>query len=88
MDKIRIDWEGFDVPEQRKAIWNPSNLRWMARNIGVRNSAHPRLSEVVEILRGWERIGVLTRREDAVGLLPAESREVAQLINRMPKRPN
>lgn len=56
MNKILCDaglevpdlWEGFDIPEHRKDIDNVSNARWILRNLAIRNSNHPRLSEVLD----------------------------------------
>ena len=31
----------MDVPEMRKDVTNLSNVRWLNRNIGVRNGKHP-----------------------------------------------
>ena len=33
--------EGMDVPEMRKDVTNAANLRWLNRNIMIRNSEHP-----------------------------------------------
>jgi hypothetical protein len=64
MDKILSDagleipdpWEGFDIPEHRKDIDNPSNAGWVLRNLAIRNGNHPRLSDILnlakEIVRG------------------------------------
>ena len=57
MDKILRDaglevpdrWEGFDIPEQRKDIDNVSSARWILRNLAIRNSNHPRLSEMLDL---------------------------------------
>ena len=47
--------EQMDVPERRMPV-SRSNLRWLSRNLAVRNSDHPLFSEardlVIELLRG------------------------------------
>jgi len=32
--------KGMDVPEHRKNKVTPQNLRWLLRNLGIRNSGH------------------------------------------------
>ena len=34
--------ESMDVPEMRKDVTNNSNLRWLNRNIMIRNGEHPK----------------------------------------------
>ena len=36
----------MDIPETRRVI-NAKNLRWLLRNIRVRNGKHPRIKEVI-----------------------------------------
>ena len=61
-----IDWTGFDVPELRKNIDKPEDARWILRNLGIRNSKHPRFKEVInqckdmEIL--WKILRLLEKR--------------------------
>ena len=47
--------EQMDVPERRMPV-SRSNLRWLSRNLAVRNSDHPLFSEtmdlVIQLLRG------------------------------------
>ena len=43
-----INWEGFDVPENRKDIDRPENARWLLRNLSIRNSEHPRIQKVMK----------------------------------------
>ena len=40
----------MDLPAMRREI-NESNLRWMMRNIRVRNGNHPRIKEVLGELK-------------------------------------
>lgn len=51
-DDSGIDWAGFDVPERRREDW-----RWLARNLWIRNADHPRLDEVMEIVKANIRLG-------------------------------
>jgi hypothetical protein len=39
--KLRMLLESMDVPEMRRDVSNDSNLRWLNRNLMVRNSEHP-----------------------------------------------
>jgi hypothetical protein len=42
--------KSFDLPAHRKAKTNKSNLLWLSRNIKVRNSDHPNLERVLELI--------------------------------------
>lgn len=33
--------EDMDVPANRRDITDPSNVRWLLRNLAIRNSKHP-----------------------------------------------
>ena len=41
----------FDVPGGRRDITKITNVRWLLRNIRVKNSNHPRLDDMVEALK-------------------------------------
>ena len=41
---------GFDVPAHRKDKTTPQNLRWLVKNLGARNSGHPRYADAVKRL--------------------------------------
>ena len=43
--------EEMDLPEMRKNLNNSSNLRWLMRNIGVRNRENPRFKEATGLIR-------------------------------------
>ena len=48
MDKLPID---MDLPTSRTDLSKMDNLRWLVRNMGVRNSDHPQFhSELRRIL--------------------------------------
>lgn len=41
----------FDLPEARKTASDKSDLLWLARNMGARNSGHPRHGEAMGHLK-------------------------------------
>ena len=43
--------EQMDVPQMRKDLSNPSNVRWLLRNLQVRNNKHPQIGELMKMLR-------------------------------------
>ena len=45
----------MDVPEARKNLNELSNLRWLQRNLLIRNGNHPRAVEVVETIAKMAR---------------------------------
>lgn len=45
-DKLQEIIAEMDVPSQRKG-----DLRWLSRNLGVRNSNHPRFGEAVILIK-------------------------------------
>ena len=40
----------LDIPDMRRDTSKPENIRWLLRNLGVRNSAHPKFDEIVKDL--------------------------------------
>lgn len=46
--------EGFlalmDVPEMRKNVRSSANLRWLSRNLGVRNGQDPMFPTTMELI--------------------------------------
>lgn len=59
MDQETIDrkikaLEGFlalmDVPEMRRNVRAPANLRWLSRNLGVRNGQDPMFPTTMELI--------------------------------------
>jgi len=59
MDQETIDrkikaLEGFlalmDVPEMRKNVRSSANLRWLSRNLGVRNGQDPMFPTTMELI--------------------------------------
>ena len=45
----------MDVPETRKDLNKLSNLRWLQRNLLIRNGNHPKAVEVVEVIAKMAR---------------------------------
>ena len=45
----------MDLPVMRTNLNNFSNLRWLMRNIGVRNREHPRFKEATGLIRNLVR---------------------------------
>jgi hypothetical protein len=44
----------MDLPTSRRDISKPENIRWMLRNIRMRNLDHPSIGEAVELLKKEE----------------------------------
>ena len=42
--------EDMLIPEMRKDVSKPENVRWLLRNISIQNRNHPELSRVIEEL--------------------------------------
>ena len=51
--KIEIP-EDMIVPENNRDTTNPRNRRWLLRNLGIRNSTHPKFKEIMEKLKKEE----------------------------------
>jgi len=45
----------MDVPETRKDLNKLSNLRWLQRNLLIRNGNHPKAVQVVEVIAKMAR---------------------------------
>ena len=41
----------MDIPDVRRDLSRASNLRWLLRNIRVRNGNHPRVVEVLDKIK-------------------------------------
>jgi len=41
----------FDIPDLRCDITNASNVRWLLRNLRVRNSTHKKIDETIDMLK-------------------------------------
>ena len=47
--------EEMDVPDERKNLNELANLRWLQRNLLIRNGNHPRAVQVVEFIAEMAR---------------------------------
>ena len=47
----------MEIPEFRRDVCELSNLRWLLRNISIRNSQHPQHLEAQDLLRKMLPIG-------------------------------
>lgn len=54
--KLRLHFliEDMDIPEMRRQL-GPSDIRWLARNIGINNGHHPKLGEAKALIGKIER---------------------------------
>jgi len=43
--------EDMDVPLSRRDTNKPENIRWLMRNLSIRNSEHPSFKEVIDVLK-------------------------------------
>ena len=41
----------MDVPDMRKDITNGSHVRWLLRNLAIRNRDHPKFKEAIRHLQ-------------------------------------
>jgi len=48
--------EEMDIPEMRKDIKRLSNLRWLQRNLLIRNRKHPKAAEAIGIIKLLARV--------------------------------
>ena len=48
--------EEMDVPEMRKDVKRLSNLRWLQRNLLIRNRKHPKAAEAIGIIKLLARV--------------------------------
>ena len=43
--------EEMEIPEMRKNLNRLANVRWLRRNLLIRNKNHPRAAEALEIIK-------------------------------------
>ena len=48
--------EEMDIPEMRKDVKRLSNLRWLQRNLLIRNRKHPKAAEAIGIIKLLARV--------------------------------
>lgn len=61
--RLREILENMDVPFLRKVVVEVNDLKWLNRNLSIRNNRHPQFEEamviIVELLReGWKPISI------------------------------
>jgi len=49
--QLQLILSSMDVPEIRQDLSRLANVRWLQRNLGVRNGGHPQLKECFAMLR-------------------------------------
>ena len=52
LDLMMID---MDIPDRRRDLASRANIRWLLRNLPVRNGSHPNIAEVMRGLRAMAR---------------------------------
>lgn len=64
LSKLHTLIRGMDIPDYRKTSTTPDNIKWLSRNIQVRNSNHANFNEsrtlLVSILRD---LNLISKRE-------------------------
>ena len=50
-DRLKEILATMDIPQMRSDITQTQNLRWLQRNLQVRNGAHPNTGEALLIIR-------------------------------------
>lgn len=55
LNRLRLLLETMDVPETRRDVTKPANVRWLLRNLAIRNSNNTALREVFRLLKGVGR---------------------------------
>ena len=51
LNRLKLLLETMDVPETRRDVTNPANVRWLLRNLAIRNSNNTALREVFRLLK-------------------------------------
>jgi hypothetical protein len=52
--RLSVLLRSMDLPHSRRDVSKPENIRWMLRNIRMRNLDHPSIGEAVELLKKEE----------------------------------
>ena len=50
----------MELPEWRKSKLTIHNVRWLSRNMGLKNSTHPNYNESIELIKAIIRDGAVT----------------------------
>lgn len=53
LEKLKTMLKGMDIPSYRY-----EDPKWLSRNLGVRNSEHPRFKEAMELISQLTRMGL------------------------------
>ena len=53
--EVLVIIEDMDIPMMRKDLNKLGNLRWLQRNLLIRNGKHPRATEAVEMITKMAR---------------------------------
>ena len=56
VERLKTLLESMDVPETRRDITKPGNVRWLQRNIAIKNSNNTALREVFRLLRSMGKV--------------------------------
>ena len=48
MENLIAILEDMDIPEMRRDVSNLHNVRWLNRNILIRNGHHPKIKEAMD----------------------------------------
>ena len=56
VERLKTLLESMDIPEARRDITKPSNVRWLQRNLAINNSNNTALREVYKLLRSVGKV--------------------------------
>ena len=59
LNRLKLLLETMAVPETRRDVTKPANVRWLLRNLAIRNSNNTALREVFRLLKD---IGMRTKK--------------------------
>lgn len=62
--EMKIDWDGFDIPEQRKDVSNIAHASWVLRNLGIQNSEHPKLKDTLDLVKKIKREQMMAKENE------------------------
>ena len=54
--RLKLLLETMDVPDMRRDVAKPANVRWLLRNLAVNNSNNTALREVYKLLKDIGRV--------------------------------
>ena len=79
---MKIDWTGFNIPQNKKNVNNPYNALWVLQNIRARNTKNPLLDSVIMkinklVLNGCSltKISPITNKSNTM-LLPTSEKKI------------